>query len=226
MKKVLAIALVLCLVVGAAFAAKGDIKVGGQLGFGFDWTKVHVHTDLGGGASADYTMKVRNSGLYFNATGEYDVTDAIGVKAEIGLMTMGKQSVYERTEITGFPTGEETVTDKNATPMNFTFYLGGQYAFEVSKGINVAAGAGLDIMMGKQDSSDDAKSNTRIGVGIEAVGSYAINKNINVTLGAKYSIYFANTNEDIKKAFKDAKDAGGSVFQSGLKIFAGCTYTL
>ncbi|MBO4279571.1 MAG: hypothetical protein J5891_07160, partial [Spirochaetales bacterium] len=33
MKKVLAIALVLCLVMGAVFAAKGDIKVGAQLGY-------------------------------------------------------------------------------------------------------------------------------------------------------------------------------------------------
>ncbi|MBO4424090.1 MAG: hypothetical protein J5768_01115, partial [Spirochaetales bacterium] len=57
-------------------------------------------------------------------------------------------------------------------------------------------------------------------------GSYAINKNLDVLLGARYSLYFINSSESLKEAREDAKELGAklSFNSSALRIFAGCTY--
>ncbi|MCR5443072.1 MAG: porin family protein [Sphaerochaetaceae bacterium] len=216
-KRIFAIVLIVCLVSGIAFAAKGDIKVGAQAGFGTDRSS---YKSIVAGNKVNYNKTIFN-GFFFVATGEYDVTDAIGIKAEAGILTMGKGT----SRVICKDLGIDSTLDGPEAPVNFSFYLGGQYEFEIGDDFSLAAGAGVDMMLGKQD-KDLEKGNGRIGVGFEAVGSYAINNDIDVTLGARYAIYFINTNSDDARNIQDWKDAGGSVFQSGLKIFAGCTYTL
>ena len=224
MKKVLAIALVLCLVMGAVFAAKGDIKVGAQLGYvgGFSRQKVSEGNDY---------MKVKASvgGFGFEAAGLYDVTDEVSVKAAFGLVFFGKNAkVTVNTHIEGLPDSTDSDTVEVDAPVQFSFYLGGQYAFEVTKEIKVAAGAGLDLTFGKDSKDDDAKSSLSLGLGAEVTGTYAINKNIDVLLGARYSFYFVDTDENLKKE-KEAYEALGAKFSyssSALRIFAGCTYKI
>ncbi len=216
-KRLFAIVLIVCLTVGVAFAAKGDFKVGAQAGFGTD--RIRFKNTYGSDTTG--TIKSYNNGFFFVATGEYDVTDEIGVKVEAGILTMGTNKT--RTVIKDYDV-DETIEGSEA-PVNFSFYVGGQYSFSITEDICVAAGAGVDMMLGKTYKEAD-KGNGRIGVGVEAVGSYAISKNIGVTLGARYSIYFINTNKDDAQNIEDWRDAGSKVLQSGLKIFAGCTYTL
>jgi len=228
MKKLLVIAMLLCLVLCSVFAAKGDIKVGAQVGYGFDWTSLKFSV-------SDKYIKdlITEGGLYLVGTGSYNVADDVSIKAEIGINTMGKANL--KVDSTIDPSESEDSTATDSTPVNFTAYLGGEYGFDVNDEISVGVGLGIDMMMGKQSANTDDKANGRIGVGMEAVGKYSINKQLEVSLGAKYSIYFINTGSDteaiipymIKGAEETAKLVSGasvSHFQSGLKIFAGCTY--
>ena len=223
MKKVFAIALVLCLVMGAVFAAKGDIKVGAQLGYvnGFYGVKTY--------ADSDNYMKITGSagGFGFEAAGLYDVNDAVSVKAALGLSFFGKPKLKETLCIAGHAETEETTEDEKM-PMRFSAYVGGQYAFEVSKQIKVSVGAGLDMSIGKLDNDDDAETLFSLGIGGEVAGSYAVNKNIEVLLGARYSYYFVNSCKTLDESKKDAEDLGYkfSFNSSALRIFAGCTYKI
>ena len=221
MKKVLTIALVMCLVLGAAFAAKGDIKVGGQLGYvgGFATEKLSQDSDY-------LRAKISVGGFGFEITGLYGVTDEISVKAALGLAFFGKATTRTTICVGGNVTNLDPEKDDKSSPMKFSMYCGGQYAFEVSKEIKVAAGAGLDMAIGKESTADDAKTLFSLGLGAEVTGSYAINKNLDVLLGARYSLYFINSSESLKEAREDAKELGAklSFNSSALRIFAGCTY--
>ncbi len=215
-KKIVAIILIACLAFGVAFAEKGDIKVGAQAGFGTD--RIRTSGPLG---DEKVVTKTYNNGFFFVATGEYDVTDEIGVKLEAGILTMGNTQM-------NIKSGSEEAgagSLKDSVPVNFSVYLGGQYAFEITDEISIAAGLGLDMMIGNQYLSGD-EVNARIGVGAEAVGSYAVTKDIDVSFGARYAIYFINTNSTVTYYISSLRDDEGHAFQSGLKIFAGCTYTL
>ncbi len=224
MKKVFAIALVLCLVMGAVFAAKGDIKVGGQLGYVGAYSNQKVAEN-----SNNYIQTKANVGGFgFEVGGLYDVTDEISVKAELGLAFFGKATGRVTTCIAGNKSTTDPVKSDEATPMRFTTYVGGQYAYAINKEFKVAGGAGLDIALGKESTADDAKTLFSLGVGAELTGSYAINKNIEVLLGARYSFFFVNSSETIKKAKKAAEDLGAKLTfnTSALRIFAGCTYKI
>ena len=221
MKKVLAIVLVLCLVLGAAFAAKqGDVKVGAQLGYGSDSIKLTY--------SDNTYATTNNGGFYFAATGEYYFSEALAGKAEFGVNTMGKAS--GKGSVAGI---SKTSTASESSPMQFSAYVGTEYGIEISKEMNIALGIGWDMMIGKASKADDAKTNAAMGLGFEAVGAYAVNKNIAVTLGAKFGWHFINTDDQIKKdlsnvnSILDLFGAGNvKVGHTSFKIFAGVTYAL
>ncbi len=219
-KKLFAIILIVCLAVGVAFAEKGDIKVGAQAGFGTDRFRI-----AGEMMNVKSVQKYNNNGFFFVATGEYDVTDEIGVKLEAGILTMGETQFYVKTG----DSDADTEGLEDSVPVNFSVYLGGQYAFDITDEIGIAAGLGLDMMIGKNYISESVSDevNARIGVGAEVMGSYAVTKDIDVTLGARYAIYFINTNSKVSDNVSHLRDdLDVSVFQSGLKIFAGATYAL
>ena len=182
-------------------------------------------------------LQIRNQIVMGISSGELAAGEQLptvrALSMEIGINTMGK--AHLKVESTDSSESEDS-TATDSTPVNFTAYLGGEYNFEVNDEIGVGVGLGIDMMLGKQSAESDDKANGRIGVGMKAVGKYAINKQFEVSLGAKYSIYFINTGSEteatipymIKATEETAKLSGASFshFQSGLKIFAGCTYTL
>ena len=225
MKKVLAIALVLCLVMGAVFAAKGDIKVGAQLGYGVGFANVKTSEEVAPGVKASIVSKGHAGGLYLTGVGLYDITDEVSVKAAIGINTFGKMKTKVSVTVAG-----ETVSDEQESPdtmpTDFSIYLGGQYAFAVTKEIKIAAGAGLDMAIGKTSKADDAKTNCSIGIGAEVIGSYSINKQLDVNIGARYSFYFIDTDENLKETRKYYRDNGGSYTETALRIFASATYKI
>ncbi len=211
-KKVFAIILIVCLVAGAAFAKKGDILVGAQLGYGRD--AIHMKGAIVPSlASAKGTLA--QNGFYFTATGEYGVTDAVYAKAELGILA-GKCA----------STVESLTTDYKETftydiPVNFLAYLGAEFKLSVNDDISVLAGAGLDMAMGKITENNE-EGDFRLGLGLEATCVYAINKDLSVKAGARVSVIFVDSNPDLQ----DLYDLGDNHFHYGLKIFAGCTYTL
>ena len=207
-KKVLVLALVLVLAVTSVFAAKSDMKVGAQLGYG--GRNLIIHAEYEGGST------VFNNGFYGVFTFEYGVTDAISVKAEAGINTMGHTN--SKAELSG----STWYKDSDATPVNFALFVGAMYNYSINKELTAYGGAGIDMLIGKwrADSTGSyINTNTAIGLGFEAGASYKINKQFSVNAGAKFAWQFINACEDFKKY--DAK-----VTSLAYKAYAGVTYSL
>ena len=220
-KKLFAIVLVVCLVFGVAFAAKNNLKVGVQAGYGADSIKLSINSDT--------WSKTRNGGFYAAATGEFFFSDELAAKAEFGLNTMGKAKSTGK--VIGW-TGNEYEAGESS-PLMLSAYVGAEYNLELSKEINLALGAGWDMMIGKEGNADDAKTNAAMGLGLEAVGSYSLQKNLALTLGAKFGWHFVNTDDQLKKDLSNVNHILSyfssdkvSVGHISFKVFAGATYSL
>ena len=211
-KKVFAIVLIVCLVLGAAFAKKGDFKLGGQLGIGVVTEKAKQKI-----VTVDTTTTTSNSGFYFAVAGEFEFADNIAIKGEVGMNLLGKATVKATAE-----GHTETATASEKSPALFAMYVGGQYNIEVNKSINIAIGAGFDMLSGKMDNSDDAEKNTKLGLGIESIVAFKLQDNFTLDLGARISFFFANT----KKDYSDAVKSLDSYSSTALKFFAGATFAL
>jgi opacity protein-like surface antigen len=220
-KKVLVIALVLVLAVGSAFAAnslfsskKADMKVGAQLGFG-----ARSLTVTGKESLKNTSANVLNMGFYGAFTFEYGVSDAVSLKAEAGINTMGKaKSTLTLAGITG-----ESESDSSSTPVNFTIFAGALYNIELNKELALYVGGGLDMMIGKLSSDEDAKTNAAIGLGLEAGASYAIDKNLSINAGGKFGWHFLNTNDDVQESTVGDNHSTTNI---SYKFYAGVTYSI
>jgi hypothetical protein len=214
MKKVFAIVLIACIAFGVAFAAKSaDLKVGAQLGYGGMSLKM-----ADAEAPSSNYIQVSLGGFEFAGTAEYQIADAVSLKAELGMNLFGKAKTVMC--IAGHKS-DPSEADSSTGP-NFIIYLGAQYNLELSKEINLGVGAGFDVLMGKLDSEDSDSFNAAMGLGAEVVGSYAIDKNISINLGGKFAWHFINTNEDIK----NASGSDTRITNLAYQIFAGATYAL
>ena len=203
-KKVLVLALVLVLAVTSVFAVKSDMKVGAQLGYGGRSFTYSVDDE-------DSKFTILGNGFYGAFTFEYGVTDAISVKAEAGINTMGHAKVKNGS---GHP-------EDDATPANFTIFVGAMYNYAINKEISAYGGAGVDMMIGNIISSNKS-SNTGIGLGLELGATYKINKQISVNVGGKFGWHFINTNEEMKDDVSDKLKITGLTY----KAYAGVTYSL
>ena len=212
MKKVLAIALVLCLVLGAAFAAKSTVKAGAQLGYGGFTMKFTDKDD-----SKNY-IKISDGGFYFAGTFEFGFTDELSAKAEVGMILMGKSKGTIHAAGTSI-----TWNADEAMPAQFAMYAGAQYAIELSKEFYLNLGAGFDVLMGKLDKDTEDTFNAAMGLGFEAVGAYQINKQLAATFGGKFAWHFINTNKDLDDMIKDLGDTTKTT-NTGFQFFAGVTY--
>ena len=205
-KKVLVIALVLVLAVGSVFAAKADMKVGAQLGYG---GRSLTATDN------SIRSTLVNNGFYGAFTFEYDVTDAISVKAEAGINTMGTMVAYMKNTKTGETS--DPMESPYKTPVNFSLFIGALYNYAINKEFTVYGGAGIDVLMGLVAEEHEDTFNAGIGLGLELGASYAIDKQLSVNVGGKFGWQFINTNDD----FKD-KNLTGLAY----KAYAGVTYSI
>ena len=226
MKKAFAIALLMILVVVSAFAAKGDIMVGAQLGYACSFVRMKTSINIPELGKETDTTTLSNAGFGFAAVAQYAVTDEVAARVEFGLDVPGKKENWK--DIHKYDGGSDSDSGSYDVdePVRFSAFLGGLYAFEISKEIKIAAGAGLDMAIGKTSKADDAKTNCSIGVGAEVIGSYSINKQLDVNIGARYSFYFIDTDENLKEVRKYYRDNGGSYTETALRIFAGATYKI
>ena len=213
MKKVFAIVLIVCLAMTAVFADKGDFKIGAQVGYGT--ANLSITQD------SNNSIKVNNGGFYFAGTAEYFFSDAFAGKAEFGLNTMGKAKT------TGTIAGiSKTPTADNASPAMLSAYVGAEFNIELSKTFDFILGAGWDMMIGKESSADDAKTNAAMGIGLEAIGALELQKNLQLTFGVKYGIFFVNTDDDLADAYASFADNDCKVSNSSFKFMAGITFAL
>ena len=213
MKKVFAIVLIVCLAMTAVFADKGDFKVGAQVGVGTE--NLSITKD------SDNYVKVSNAGFYFAGTGEYFFSDAFAGKIEFGLNTMGKAKSAGKALSIAF---DNTADDPS--PAMLSAYVGAEYGIELSKTFDLYIGAGWDMMIGKESNADDAKTNAAMGLGVELVGALELQKNLDLTFGVKYGLFFVNTDDDLADAYSTFADNDCKVRNSSFKFFAGITYSL
>ena len=214
-KKVVVIALVLVLAVGSVFAAKkADVKAGVQLGYGADSL-----TLTGKGNLSSLSTTVLHSGFYGAFTFEYGLSEDLSFKAEAGVNTMGKAKSTIKSNTGSYENNSE---DEN-TPINFTVFAGAIYNIELNKQLSAYVGGGVDMLIGKLSSSEDAETNAAIGIGAEAGVSYAIDKKLSINAGGKFGWHFVNTNADVE----DSKSGDNySTTNISYKFYAGATYAL
>ena len=212
MKKVFAIVLIACLAFGVAFAKSSGLKVGAQLGFGGMNYKLADKE----APSSNY-MKASIGGFMFAGTADYELSDALSARAEIGMNFFGNAK-----SVVCVAGHKSSDTAETSTGAHVIMYLGAQYNLELSKEINLGIGAGFDVLMGKMDSEDSDSFNAAMGLGAEVIGSYAVNNNLSINLGGKFAWHFINTNDDLNSLASDDTRLTNIAYQ----IFAGATYAL
>ena len=220
MKKVFAIVLIVCLAMTAVFAAKGDIKLGAQVGLGTDTIKLTQSDSI-------YSV-TKNNGFYVAGTGEYFFSDAFAGRFEFGINTMGKANTNVKV---GSLSYDGTASD--AAPLKISAYVGGEYDIELSKTFDLFLGAGWDMMIGKESNADDAKTNAAMGIGFEAIGALELSKGFNLTFGVKYGIHFVNSDDQIKEDLETINNVLSYITSDEVKVghttfkfFAGITFAL
>ena len=203
-KKVLVVVLVLVLAVGSVFAAKSDMKVGAQLGYGGRSITQNDKT-------AGIKYSISNNGFYGAFTFEYGITDAVSVKAEAGINTMGENIMTVKSDSRNNREGL-----RDYPPVNFALFVGAMYNYVINKELTAYGGAGIDILMGST-SKEKNSFNAGIGLGFELGASYKINKQFSVNVGGKFGWHFLNTNENYSNE---------NISNLTYKAYAGVTYSL
>ena len=211
MKKGLIITLMACLVLGAAFA--DGLKVGAQAGYG-SYNAGLVDED-----DAYSFLVVSQVGFYGAASLEFDASDAIGLKAEFGVLAPSKAYLTVRS-------GKDDKAETDEVPSSaldlkplFTGYLGLQFNADLAKTLSLGLGAGLDFTFGGED--DDF--NMAIGAGAETIMAFNLSEGISVNVGGRFGLYFFNTNSDFKES---AQAMGCDYISFSWKAFAGLTINL
>lgn len=223
-KKAIAIALVLVVALGSVFAAKGSLfasksvpsnKVGVQLGYGarsFTVTEKATGSNIG--------VNVKNSGFYAAGTFEFGVSKDVSLKVEAGVNTMGQSTTT--TKISGNKWSTPNKANDN-TPVNFTVFAGAMYVLPLNDKLSLDLGAGMDVMIGKLSSSENAKTNAAFGLGAEAGVSFSVDKNISVVGGGKFGWHFFNSNDDVQEYSGSDNHSTSNITY---KFFGGLTYSL
>lgn len=223
-KKAIAIALVLVVALGSVFAAKGSLfasksvpsnKVGVQLGYGarsFTVTEKATGSNIG--------VNVKNSGFYAAGTFEFGVSKDVSLKVEAGVNTMGQSTTT--TKISGNKWSTPNKANDN-TPVNFTVFAGAMYVLPLNDKLSLDLGAGMDVMIGKLSSSENAKTNAAFGLGAEAGVSFSVDKNISVVGGGKFGWHFFNSNDDVQEYSGSDNHSTSNITY---KFFGGLKYSL
>lgn len=220
-KKAIAIALVLVVALGSAFAAKSslfasksvpDTKIGVQMGYGARSITANV-------PSVNTTWNYMNSGFYAAGTFEFGVANNIALKVEGGINTMGKQKTTMK--VGSLSADTDSASDK--TPVNFTVFAGVVYDLPLNDKLSLDLGAGMDVMIGKFNSADSAKTNAAFGLGLEAGVSIDVAKNISIVGGGKFGWHFLYSDDDLQGISSGDNHSTSNITY---KFFGGLAYSL
>ena len=229
-KKSLVVLLVLVLAISGLFAKDLGIKVGGQLGWGFDIGRMS-NTEADGNKTV---VKAKNNGFAFNLTGEYDIDKNWGVKANFGMMFAGKTTLVLKNEE---GTDPEPLDEKAGLYIDFA--VDAKYTYAINKEISVSGLAGLELVSGylaKESkllgmslgtASDEDFSplyNVAFGLNLGVEGSYKITDEISVVGGVTGAWFFVNTSKTVKDYAKTADKASVASFY--IRPYIGATYSL
>ena len=222
-KKVIAVLLVLVLVAGAVSAKEVGVKVGAELGWGFDTVKSTSTLKLKSSESS--TTKYKNNGFAGNLTAEYDFNEYFGVKASFGLMFAGKGTAKVDSA-----DKQEIGTEKSGTYIDAA--LDAKYSVALSDSLSLSALAGVEIVSGYiyKTSSSDANEylkNFAFGLNAGAELSYDIAKNIDLNVGCTVAWLFTNNAKLLEgKSLKvnNTELYGYKSTSFFIRPYVGCTY--
>lgn len=223
-KKAIAIALVLVVALGSVFAAKGSLfasksvpsnKVGVQLGYGA--RSFTVTEKLTGYSSSTNTL---HSGFYAAGTFEFGVSRNVALKMEAGINTMGKAKTSTKIGDQKWSSAKKATEN---TPINFTVFTGVVYDLALNDKLSLDLGAGMDVMIGKLSSSENAETNAAFGLGAEAGVSFKIDKSVSIVGGGKFGWHFFNSNDDVQDGSSSDYHKTSNITY---KFFGGLKYSL
>ena len=204
-KKILTVVLVVLLAMTCAFAYKGEMKVGANLGVGLDgW---------GQAIDDDHADVLLYGGLYGAGTFQYGLTEGLYVKAEVGVnnFTKGYRSITGQ-EVKEFSTDSRTPNVIVSAGLLYDIPIGRIFAID----LQVSA----ETIFGKPSYGSE-KSNVAYGVGFGSALVFNITDDISLNFNSKFSIYLASSNADYAKILND-----GDIVLVGAQDNIGFTYSL
>ena len=210
MKKMIALLLVLGLVCACAFAG---FKVGFQFGYG--GTALNA-------TNGSNKINIGNGGWYAAAVGEYILTEGFTAKLELGANGFVRDSykgVFNGTT-------KSHVVVEGTVPVHVTAYTGVQFAFDLFGDIQLAVGAGADVMIGKDGSSTDDKPNIAFGPAGELAFLFRnFGNDIMLFIGGKTAWYLVNSDKTIGTGYEGgALGTDPAISYMAYRFFAGMTY--
>ncbi len=222
-KKVLAVLLVLAIAVTAVSAKEVGVKVGAELGWGFDVVKSTRTLKLK--SSDSLVRKFYNNGFTGNLTAEYDFNEYFGVKASFGLMFAGKAK-----EKIADGDKNEVGTEKSGTYIDAA--LDAKYSVALSDTLSLSGLAGVEIVSGyisKYSSSDENEYTKNFAFGFNAGAelSYDIAKNIDINFGCTVAWLFTNNAKILEGKTLKINDTEIYSYKSTsffVRPYVGCTY--
>ena len=233
-KKSLVVLLVLVLAISGLFAKDLGIKVGGQLGWGFDIGRMS-NTEADGDKTV---VKAKNNGFAFNLTGEYDIDKNWGVKANFGMMFAGKTTFVLQED--DYPANEHKSKEKAGLYIDFA--VDAKYTYAINKEISVSGLAGLELVAGHLLKDYGSWSSTSLGTGIPdeelynvafglnlgVEGSYKITDEISVVGGVTGAWFFVNSSKVVNETVENWKDTSEKISVASFYIrpYIGATYSL
>ena len=232
-KKSLVVLLVLVLAISGLFAKDLGIKVGGQLGWGFDIGRMS-NTEEDGDKTV---VKAKNNGFAFNLTGEYDIDKNWGVKANFGMMFAGKTNM----SIVNEDDDDDWTFDERAG-LYIDFAVDAKYTYAINKEISVSGLAGLELVAGHLLKDYYSKGmvlasityedsdfyNVAFGLNLGVEGSYKITDEISVVGGVTGAWFFVNSSKVVNETVEHWKDTSDKVSVASFYIrpYIGATYSL
>ena len=204
-KKIFTMVLVALLAMTCVFAAKGDVKVGLDLGVGSD----NVAYDDGNNRANAITI-----GLNVTGSVKYCVSDSVFVKAELGFNTYTEAAIYVN-DVRKYDT---ELADRNP---NCVFYAGAVYNIPIGRSelFEWEFGAGLQGTAGSCFKTNDF--NLSLGLGFEETVIFNLTKELSFTATTRAGIQVFNSNTKYANWLKDRDSKSIPVYMT-----LGATYSL
>lgn len=218
MKKILVVLLVSSLALVCLGAKSPDVKVGFNAGYSLSTItstqSVSIH-----GSTTTLVSKLKNNGLSLEGNVEY------GIGKNTALKVVGGVDLFGKTATT--IGGSDPIISSEPAGTNFNLFLAGQYCLAVSKELSIDLALGFDMLLGnysvlKTVGDVEENFNCALGGALELDLSYALTKELTVSVGGRYSYYLVNTNEYLK-SLSEAENT--KLSNTALRFFGGAKYS-
>lgn len=220
MKKVLVVLLVSSLALVCLGAKSPDVKVGFNAGYSLSTITSTQSASSILGTTTTFVYKLKNNGLSLEGNFEYGLGKDTALKVVGGVDLFGKTATIVA--------DSDPVLSSEPAGANFNLFLAGQYSLAVSKKASIDLSLGFDMLLGncivvKTVTNElDEHFNCALGGALELDFSYALTKELTVSVGGRYSYYLVNTNEDLQTL---AENENTKLSNTALRFFGGAKYS-